>query len=225
MTKIVFKANKRELVGKKVKALRAAGLVPGVIYGAKHQPINIEAGNNEFEKLIDQAGFSTPVNIELDGKKYFTILKNTSRDPVRRTLTNVEFQSISANEAIDAEVGIVLVGKGESPAERAGMVVMPVLEMIELRALPNDMPAELEVSLEGLKEAGDTITLGDIKLPKGVSFTDKEIDLNLVVASAADPAELEARNEAAAGEAQDVSEVEADNGAAEEPAEEEAKTE
>lgn len=211
--KITFKVNKREITGKKVKALRAAGLVPGVVYGAKHAPINIEAENNALEKLLDQAGFSTPVSLEIDGKNYFTIIKNVSRDTVRRNLSNVEFQSISAKDPIDAEVEIVLLGKGESPAERAGLVVMQVLESIELRALPNEMPSELEVSLENLKEVHDHVTLGDVKLPAGVQFSDKEIDLSLTIANVYDPAQLEAQNEAAGGDAEDVSAVAADNGA------------
>lgn len=217
--KITFKVNKRELTGKKVKALRVAGLVPGVVYGAKHAPINIEADNNSLEKLIEQAGFSTPVNLEIDGKKYFTVIKNISRDTVKCNLANIEFQSISAKDLIDAEVEIILVGKGESPAERAGLVVMQVLEQIELRALPNDMPAELEIALDELKAVGDRITLADVKLPKGVEFTDKEIDLNLAIVNVYDPAQLEAHNEAAGGEAESAAEVPADNGA-EEKAEE-----
>lgn len=221
--KITFKVNKREVTGKKAKALRAAGLVPGVVYGAKHAPINIEAENNALEKVIEQAGFSTPVNLEIDGKKYFTVIKNISRDTVKRNVANVEFQSISAKDPIDAEVEIVLVGQGESPAERAGLVVMQVLENIELRALPNDMPAELEVALDELKAVGDRITLADVKLPKGVEFTDKEIDLTLAIANVYDPAQLEAQNEAAGGDAQDVAEVAADNGSEEKS--EEAKAE
>lgn len=211
--KITFKVQKREVTGKKVKALRLAGLVPGVVYGAKHQPINVEADQIALDKLFEKVGFSTPVHLEVDGKAYFSIIKKIDRDPVKRTLANIEFQSISAKDPIDAEVEIVLIGKGESPAERAGLVVMQVLEQIELRALPNQMPAELEVSLAELKEAGDHITLGDIKLPKGVEFTDKEIDLNLAVANVYDPAQLEAQNEATGGDAQEVADVESDKGA------------
>ena len=222
--KIIFKVNKREVTGKKVKALRKTGLVPGVVYGAKHAPLNIEAENNALEKVIEQAGFSTPVNLEVDGKKYFTVIKNIARDTVKRNLVNIEFQSISAKDPIDAEVEIVLAGQGESPAERAGLVVMQVLEHVELRALPNDMPAELSVALDQLTAVGDRITLGDIKLPKGVEFTDKEIDLTLAVANVYDPAQLEAQNEATGGDdTQDVAEVEADNGA--EETTDEAKTE
>lgn len=212
--KISFKANKREVTGKKVKALRAAGLVPGVVYGAKHQPINIEADAVETVKLLEKAGFSTPVNLEIDGKKYFTIIKRVDRDPVKRSVANIEFQSISAKDPIDAEVEIVLLGQGESPAERAGLVVMQVLEQVELRALPNEMPAELTVSVESLQQLGDHLTLADIKLPAGVEFTDKEVDFSLTVANVYDPAQLEAHNEATGGDADVATEVASDNGEA-----------
>lgn len=211
--KITFKVQKREVTGKKVKALRMAGLVPGVIYGSKHQPINVEADHIALDKLLEKAGFSTPIHLDVEGKNYFSMIKKIDRDPVKRTLANIEFQSISAKDPIDAEVEIVLVGQGESPAERAGLVVMQVLEHVELRALPNDIPAELEVPLADLKEVGDRVTLGDVKLPKGVEFTDKEIDLTLAIANVYDPVQLEAQNEAVGGEAQDVADVAAEKGA------------
>lgn len=211
--KITFKVQKREVTGKKVKALRAAGLVPGVIYGAKHQPINIEAEAVALDKLLEKAGFSTPIKLDVAGKNYLTMIKNLDRDPVKRNVTNIEFQSISATDHIDAEVEIVLIGQGESPAERAGLVVMQVLEQIELRALPDQMPSELGVSLVELKGIGDRVTLADIKLPKGVEFTDKEIDMTLAVANVYDPAQLEAQNEAAGGDAQDVTDVTVEKGA------------
>lgn len=211
--KITFKVQKREVTGKKVKALRAAGLVPGVIYGAKHQPINVEADHIALDKLLEKAGFSTPIKLDVAGKNYLTMIKNLDRDPVKRNVTNIEFQSISATDHIDAEVEIVLIGQGESPAERAGLVVMQVLEQIELRALPDQMPSELGVSLVELKGIGDRVTLADIKLPKGVEFTDKEIDMTLAVANVYDPAQLEAQNEAAGGDAQDVTDVTVEKGA------------
>ncbi len=213
MTKNVkFTVDPRQLVGKKVQSLRQAGLVPGVIYGKGHEPINIQVKQLDLERVLDQVGFSTPLTLKVDKKDYFSIVKNFDRDPVKRTILNVEFQTISADEAIDAAVELVLVGRGESPAEKAGFTVMQVLEDVELRALPNKMPSEIEIKLDELKEVGDHITLGDLNLPEGVDFTDKEVDLTAAVVNVYDPAQLEAHNEAAAGEAEDVSDVESENG-------------
>ncbi len=220
MTKnINFNVEKREIVGKKVKSLRQSGIVPGVVYGKEHEPISVQVENNKLEKIIEEVGFSTPLNIVIDKKEYFSILKDFDRDPVKRNIVNFEFQSISATDTIDAVVDLVLVGRGESPAEKAGYTVMQVLESVELRALPNKMPSEIEIELSELKEVGDHITLGDIKMPKGVEFTDKEIDLTAAVVNVYDPAQMEANNEAAGGDAEDVSEVESENGSEETPEE------
>ncbi len=223
--KIKFKLDKRQVIGKKVKALREAGIVPGVIYGKGHEPITIQAEELALERILDQVGFSTPLTLLVDDQEYFSIVKDFDRDPVKRNIINVEFQTISATETIDAMVDIVLVGRGESPAEKAGFTVMQVLESIELRALPNEMPAEIEVKLDQLKEVGDHITLGDLKLSAGVEFTDHEVDLTAAVVNVYDPAQMEANNEAAAGEAEDVSEVEAENGGEAETEETETETE
>ncbi len=213
--KIKFDVEKREITGKKVQSLRQAGIVPGVIYGKEHEPMVIQVENNKLEKIIEEVGFSTPLNVVVDGKEYFSILKEFDRDSVKRNIIDFEFQTISANETIDAEVDIVLVGCGESPAEKAGFTVMQVLEAVELRALPNDMPAEIEVKLDQLEKVGDHITLGDLKMSKGVEFTDQEVDLTAAVVNVYDPAQMEANNEAAGGDAEDVSEVESENGSEE----------
>lgn len=213
--KISFKMNKRDLTGKKVKALRQTGIVPGIVYGKDLEPIMIQAENNPLEKILEEVGYSTPLTLEIGDQKVFSILKNIDYDPVRRTIINFEFQAISANDPIDAEVEIKLINREASPANKAALVIMQVMESIEVRALPNDLPAEIEVDLMDLKAVGDRITLADLKLAKGVEFTDKEIDLELAIVNVYDPAQLEAQNEAAGGDAEDVSEVESEKGGAE----------
>ena len=61
-----------------------------------------------------------------------------------------------------------------------------------------------------MKEIEDKITISDIKLPEGVEFADKEIDMEQVVATLFDPAaEAEKREaeEAAAAEAEATEET------------------
>ena len=128
--------------------------------------------------------------------------------------------SYNVSVTIDAEIEIVLTGKGESKAEKAGLMVMQVLDTVEVRALPNDMIQEVEVSIMDLENKGDKLSLADIKLPKGVEFTNKELDMEQAVANVVDPADIEAANEAAGGDATDESEVKAENGSEEAETEE-----
>lgn len=221
MNDLKLKVSLREVSGKKVAAVRKAGLVPGVIYGAEMEPILTQSDYNTTEKIVNEAGYHSPINIEVDGKKKLTMIKNVDIDPVKRRLVNIEFHAIKATDAVVAEAPIHLVGLGESAAEKASLVISQVLEDIEIKAKPADLPSAIEVDITSLATVEDKITLGDIKLPEGVVFADAEEDLHQVVANVYDPAV-----EAAKQEAEEAAEEQAEaEGAAEEvPAEHGEKT-
>lgn len=210
----------RDQQGKKVSGLRRDGFVPGVVYGEGFDPILVKSEYGVIDKVVREAGKHTPVHITVDGKKKITLIKEIARDPVRSRILNVSFHAVKASDVVHAEVPIHLVGEGESPAERAGLIVLQAIETVEIKAKPADLPDALEVSIAGLATDEDKITLADITLPAGVEYADVEQDLELVVANVYEPAALEAANEAAAGDATIDTEVEAENGEA--PAETEA---
>ena len=210
----------RDQQGKKVSGLRRDGFVPGVVYGEGFDPILVKSEYGVIDKVVREAGKHTPVHITVDGKKKITLIKEIARDPVRSRILNVSFHAVKASDIVHAEVPIHLVGEGESPAERAGLIVLQAIETVEIKAKPADLPDALEVSIAGLATDEDKITLADITLPAGVEYADVEQDLELVVANVYEPAALEAANEAAAGDAVIDTEVETENGEA--PAETEA---
>ena len=223
--KINLKLDLRTLQGKKVRQLRQEGIIPAVVYGAGLEPINVQAPRNIIDKVIRDAGKHTPVHLTIDSKKEIAMIKDVEIDAVKGLTRHVSFHAVKQNEPVNAEVPIHLIGEGESVAERAGLIVLQALDRIEVRALPLVLPEALEVSIAGLKEAGEQITLGDITLPEGVVFVehntgreeegDEEAPqlTDLVVASVYEPAALEAANDAAAGDATIDDEAEADNGA------------
>ena len=214
----------RDQQGKKVAGLRREGFVPGVVYGHGFDPILVKTDYSSMEKVVREAGKHTPVHITVDGKKKITLIKDIARDPVRSRILNVSFHAVKANEVVHAEVPIHLIGEGESPAEKAGLIVLQAIETVEIKAKPGDLPEALEISIASLATDEDKLTLGDITLPEGVEYADVDQDLELVVANVYEPAALEAANEAAAGDATIDTEVEAENGEADEaPVNEEEK--
>ena len=213
--KINLKLDVREQQGKKVARLRNEGIVPGVMYGHGFDPILVQAEYNVMEKVVREAGKHTPVHVTIDGKKKITLIKDIDRNPVHAQLRHVSFHAVKANEVVHAEVPIHLVGEGESEAEKAGLIVLQAIEVVEIKAKPADLPEALEVSIVSLATVEDKITLADITRPEGVEYADIDQDLDLVVANVYEPAALEAANEAAAGDAEDSSatDVEAEHGA------------
>ncbi len=192
---------KRELVGKKTKLLRKEGLIPSVVYGGK-EPVLLASEYVATEKALNDAGYHSPIDLDMDGKKQMAIVKDVHIDPVSRKIVNVEFQAITANQAVEATTPIVIINFETSEASKIYHFAMTqTIEEIDVKAKPADLPKSLEIDASGLKELDDKITVSDLKLPNGVELADKELDREQVIASLYDPAA-----EAAAREAESVTE-------------------
>ena len=232
--KISLKVEVREAHGKKVRALRKAGLTPGVVYGGGMEPISVQANSAEVRRVVAAAGKYTPVYLT-GAKKRIAMIKDIEFDSTKSGIVrHIAFHAVKADEPVTAVVPIRLVGEGESAAERAGLIVLQSLDKLEVRALPMELPDALEVSIVALAEAGDRVTVADIELPADVEIVDhvdnRAVDeddeeerpsiMDLVVATVYEPSALAAANDAAAGDAADESEVKAVDGAEPAPAEE-----
>ncbi|MBR0372340.1 50S ribosomal protein L25 [Candidatus Saccharibacteria bacterium] len=223
---------KRELTGKKLKSLRKEGFIPSVVYGNK-EPKLFSSEYVATEKVLEKAGYHSPIDLDLEGKKQMAIVKDIQIDPVSRMIVNVEFQAISAREVVEAMTPITIVNFEESEASKTYHFMMTqAIEEIAIKAKPADLPNGLEIDASGLENVEDKLTIKDIKLPEGVEFSDKELDLEQVVVSLYDPvAEAEKREAEAEAEAEvegsETAEEEAEtkNAEAETSGETEEKTE
>lgn len=208
---------KRELVGKKLKSLRAEGLIPSVVYGGK-EPVLASSEYVATEKVLMGAGYHSPIDLDVEGKKKLAIVKDIAIDPVSRKIVNIEFQAISAKEVVEATTPVVIVGFEESEASKIyHFALTQAIEELDVKAKPADLPKELTVDATVLKEVDDKLTIADIKLPEGVVFADKELNPEQVVASLYDPAAEAEKREAEEKAASET--AEAGEEAAETPAE------
>ena len=188
----------RSVQGKKLGALRAAGQIPSVIYGDE-TPLLAASDYNATEKVLLAAGYHSPIELMLDGQPHLAIVKNISLDPVSRRIMNVEFQAVSADEVVEATTPIRVEGFEQSEAAKLHYTLMRVLEEIDVKAKPSELPQEIVVDGSKLATTEDRLTVADLQLPAGVELADKELDPTTVVANVYDPAA-----EAAAREAEDT---------------------
>ncbi|MBQ1564440.1 50S ribosomal protein L25 [Candidatus Saccharibacteria bacterium] len=224
MSEISLNLTKRELTGKKAKSLREKGIVPSVVFGGK-EPILTQSEYVETDKAVRAVGYHSPLDLVIDGKKQMAMVKTVAMDPVKHTFINIEFQSIKANAVVEATAPIVVVNYESSDASKAHLEILHVLEEVEVKAKPADLPEAIEVDASKLAAAGDRLIVADIVLPKGVEFADKEIDTEAVIANVYDPATEAAERDAKAESdkaAEDARAAEAEAEAAEEEKKEEA---
>ena len=216
MSEIKLTLQPRTVTGKKLAALRADGQIPSVVYGKDVEPIMAQSAYNDTEKVLRTAGYHSTIDLKIDGKDQLALVKNVDVDPVSRKIINIEFQGVSADQAVEATTPIVLVGFEESEANKLHFAITQSMEEIDVKAKPSDLPKELTINVAGLATINDKVTVADIVLPKGVEFANKELESERVVASLYDPAaEAAAREaeEAAAKEAEvDAADVPSDNG-------------
>ncbi len=207
---VELKLEERTVQGKKVKALRRAGYVPAVVYGHDFAARSVMAPQLIMTKAVNRVGKHHPVELQIDGTKRLAMIKSTDFDPVKHQLRHVAFHVVKQNETVETEIPLVVAGEGETPAEKAGLVVLTTIDAVQVKALPRELPDQLSVPGERLAEIGDHLTVADIDVPKGVTIL---ADSEQVVATVYEPSALAAANEAAgdAGPA-DEAEVEAEQG-------------
>ena len=98
MKTIQIQGQVREGKGKKAtRALRAQGLVPGVIYGGNEE-IHFAAPVLSFRDLVYSAEFQI-AEITVDGKTYKTILKDIQFDVVTDSLNHIDFLELVEDNA------------------------------------------------------------------------------------------------------------------------------
>lgn len=171
MERIQLSAMPREVIGKQVKHLRDANLIPGVIYGHGFEPLPVQFAARDLELVLQRAGTSTLLNIEVAGtsQPYTVIVRDVQRHPLKRYVTHVDMQALNMAETVRVAIPVVL--SGESPAVRDlhGMLLHLITE-VEVEGLPSALIPAIEVNVSGLTELGAALTVGALAIPEGLKI-------------------------------------------------------
>lgn len=219
-----LKATSRKELGRKVNKLRKAGQIPAVIYGhgIKSQPLFVLA--KEFDKVFKEAGESSLIALEIEGKKHNVLIHDIVRDPLTDQIIHIDFYQVKMGEKIKAKVPLVFIG--DSPAVKAeGGVLVRNIQEVEIEALPQDLPRHLEVDISSLASFQDHIFIKDLPISGSAKIL---AEANEIVASVIPPRseeELAALEEKVEVPVEEVKVVGEEEKAAEVPAESEGKEE
>lgn len=168
------------------RRLRRAGKVPGIIYGANKEATSVEFDHKElFLQFRHEAFHASILSLNLDGKKESVLLRDYQMHPVRNTLQHIDFQRVSATEKIHVKVPFHFINQEIAPGVKTGGgIVAHILTEADITCLAKDLPEFVEVDVAKL-EMGHSIHLSEIKLPKGVEFTELAHGNDAAVASIA----------------------------------------
>jgi large subunit ribosomal protein L25 len=182
-----FIAESRNESGKSVaKAIRRAGNVPAVLYGAHANSVMLSLNHNEVQKhLVHEAVYSHILDLSIDGKFEKVILKGLQRHPAKAQILHMDFQRVNMQEQIRKRVPIHYNGELVCAGVKSGGILISLASDIEVTCLPGNLPEFIEIDVTNLG-LGGSIHMHDLTPPAGVQFTaltheyDEEQDLALV---------------------------------------------
>ena len=181
-----FNATSRSVQGSSAsRRLRRAGRVPAIVYGGTEQPINIELDHNEIYHALRKEQFHASIlDMQLEGKSHQVLLRSVQWHAYKPQVLHVDFQRVSAGQALHTKVPLHFINAENSPAVKlSSAVISHVMTELDIVCLPAALPQFIEVDLGELL-GGASVHLADITLPKGVSFNAHGGDTNPALAIA-----------------------------------------
>jgi large subunit ribosomal protein L25 len=201
---ISLNAKVRTLLGRLTNNLRSKDIVPAVVYGPEQKNASIEVASQEFLKVLKEAGESSLIDLMIEGEKTKrqVLVHEIQRNPVTDQIIHIDFFQPSLKQEVEVTVPLVFEGVSFAVKDLGGTLVKNFNE-VDVKALPQNLPHEIKVNIELLKNLGDHIMVKDLVIPKGVEIMKKAEE---IIVSVAAPQKVE--EDLATTVEEDVSKVE-----------------
>lgn len=197
MPVIPLSGTSRADIGKgAARKARAAGRIPGVLYGHGEEPVALSVSAREFELAVRKQGGNPIIGLALDGGEHTALIRDVQYDPLTHDIIHLDFLRISLTEAIEVEVPIRLVGLPVGVKDGGG-ILEPILRELKVRCLPTAIPPSVEVDVSAL-DIGDSVHVSVISLPDVTILTDADVTVATVVPPTVQVEEKPAEEAAAA---------------------------
>jgi large subunit ribosomal protein L25 len=162
----------RSNVGKGVaRKLRVLGKIPGVLYGPTIQPVHLSLEEKTVATMISTHGLNSIIKLTIDGgpadKEHLCMVKDVQRDVFQKKVLHLDLRRIDLKEKI--EVAVRLTFENEKELRAKGAIVEQLVRTLRIKTFPTDIPENFSADIGHLRP-GQTITIGEIKLPEGVDL-------------------------------------------------------
>jgi large subunit ribosomal protein L25 len=182
------------------RRLRHSGRVPGIVYGAGKQALQIDLDHKElFQQLRKETFHASILTLNVGSEKQQVLLRDYQMHPWREQVVHVDFQRVAKDRKIHMKVPLHFKNAEIAPGVKTGGgSVQHILTELDVSCLPDDLPEYVEVDLAEL-QLGHALHLSELRLPTGVESVQLRGGDDAVVASIPVPrAEAVVEEEAAA---------------------------
>src|ERR1700719_562383 len=184
---VKLKAEPRSATGRSAaRKLKARGVIPAVIYGAKVKPQPLQLAARDINAMLSHAsGENILVELEIAGEKSnrTALVQEIQHSPLGGDVLHVDFHAISMDEKIQADVPLEAFGIANGVKNFGGLLEQN-LRSLTIECLPRDLPDRITVDVSALN-IGDSIHVRDIQMPSGVTA---KVQADLTAFSVLEPA-------------------------------------
>jgi large subunit ribosomal protein L25 len=164
--------NVRKSTGKGIsRTLRKQGLIPGVLYGPKSEPIPISVETLNIEKLFKHSGSNqAPLNLTIkngESIKKTAMVKDLQLHPVSRRFLHIDLYEVAMDKKIQVRVPVVLTGI--AAGTEAGGTIQLIRRELDVLCLPLDIPEFITIDVSGM-QIGDSIHIEEIPVSENIEI-------------------------------------------------------
>ncbi|MFI3246414.1 MAG: 50S ribosomal protein L25/general stress protein Ctc [Ferrimonas sp.] len=173
MSEFVFEAKTRQAQGTGAsRRLRRNNLLPAILYGADKPPVALVLEHDKINIAQEKEAFYSQVlTLKVDGVAEQVIVKAVQRHPFKPKLIHLDFQRVTKGNVLTTTVPLHFLNEDQCAGARAGGTIVHLLNEVEVKCKPEDLPEFIEVDLQHLA-TNQALHLHDIPLPKGVLLTE-----------------------------------------------------
>lgn len=160
--------------------LRSEGMIPAVFYGFKKENTQITVNKIDFIKVFKEVGETNTLTLKTESNEFDVLIHEVQHDPITNEPIHIDFLAVDMNKEVEVDVPFEFIG--ESPAVKAGGILVKVMHEVKVSALPSKVPHSISVDISSLVNNDSVVLLKDVTIPSGVKVVD---DTESVVASIA----------------------------------------
>lgn len=166
---LVLNVEPRANTGSRVKDVRNAGMVPGVVYGQGEEAAALQFKEIDLIRLLRVGASSQLMRLDgLGSKPMFALLREVQRHPTRRTIMHVDFYKVQMDVMIRTDIPLHF--EGESPAIKAGAIMLHSIDRITVECLPRAIPENFVIDLTKLRTVEDVVRVSELAVTEGVTI-------------------------------------------------------
>ena len=179
-----LRAERRTVLGKKVRQLRNQGILPANIYGRNMESVAIQLETRAFLHSVKESGVRSMFEVAVEGESdpRFVIIRGIDRPGGHGDPLHIDFYQVDLRRPV--QTNVQLVAEGEAPAVRElGGTLLQNLDYVTVECLPLDIPSSIAIDLAVLDSFDVSITVADLVAPEGVTIvTDPSVSVATVAA-------------------------------------------